>query len=185
MAKEVLSEKRFTHSLNVAKAAQELAEFNHCDIEKAYIAGLLHDITKELPIEEQLKLLQIGNIELTEAEKASPALWHSTTAAVYAKENLGIEDEDILNAIRYHTSGRAGMSILEKVIYLADSISEERHYHDVDEVRAAAKRNLNEGVMRKLKFAINALTAKDRPICSNTIDAYNELILKQNNERTK
>lgn len=182
-AREALSEKRFTHSLNVAKAAKELAEIHRCDSEKAYVAGILHDITKELPVEEQLSLIQKGNIELSEAEKASPALWHSITAPVYVKETLGIEDEDLLNAIRYHTSGRAGMSTLEKVVFTADSISEERHYPDVDEVRAAAKNNIDEAVMLKLKFAITHLVSKDRPICSDTFNAYNELVCK--NERTK
>ena len=125
-----LSKKRYTHSLNVADAALKLAEKYGADIEKAYLAGLVHDICKEVPTDEQLAMAQKCRQGIDETEQKIPALYHAAAGSWYGENVLHIHDEDILNAVRYHTTGRAGMSRLEECVYLADLISEDRTYKD-------------------------------------------------------
>ena len=124
--KERMSGKRFIHSVNVAKTARWLAFKYDVDDRKAVIAGILHDITKEWVLEDHLSFLHTHNIGVSSYEYASPKLFHAITASCYAKIVLKITDVEILHAIRFHTTGRANMSKLEKVIFLADGISEER-----------------------------------------------------------
>ena len=115
-----MSEKRYIHSLNVEKEAVRLAEKYGADVKKAAVAGILHDITKETSFDEQLKIIENSGIILNDIQKSAPKLWHSISGAAYVKDVLGICDEDIFNAIRYHTTARADMSLLEKVIFIAD-----------------------------------------------------------------
>ena len=108
-----LSKKRFQHSLNVAEEAGKLAEkFDYPDKEKAYLTGLLHDICKEIPKEEQLEMVKKSKLNVSEVELGTPPLFHAVAGAWYAENVLNIHDDDMLNAVRYHTVGRAGMSKL-------------------------------------------------------------------------
>ncbi|MCR5331426.1 MAG: nicotinate-nucleotide adenylyltransferase [Lachnospiraceae bacterium] len=132
----LLSPHRFTHVKNVAKTAVKLARTYNADMDKAYIAGLLHDCAKYLDDEQMLQVAEEYNIELEEVEKASLQLVHAKIGAVFAREVYGIEDEDILNAIRYHTTGRPNMSLLEKIIYIADYIEPGRK-RDISDPQAA------------------------------------------------
>lgn len=118
----LLSPHRVAHVKNVAKTAVRLAQIYGADMDKAYIAGLLHDCAKYLDDDQMLEAAKEHNIELEEIEKTSIQLVHAKVGAVFAKEIYGIEDEDIINAIRYHTTGRPEMSLLEKIIYVADYI---------------------------------------------------------------
>ena len=111
---------RFSHSVNVAKEAKKLAKHYGADENKAEIAGILHDITKEMPKEQQLQIIIDSGIILDNVQLHAPKLWHGMSGSIVVRDELGIDDEDILNAIRYHTTGRAGMSLLEKVIFTAD-----------------------------------------------------------------
>ncbi len=132
----LLSPHRFAHVKNVAKTAVRLAQIYGADMDKAYIAGMLHDCAKYLDDDQMLDAAKEYKIELEEVEKQSLQLVHAKVGAVFAKEIYGIEDEDILNAIRYHTTGRPEMSILEKIIYVADYIEPGRK-RMVDDVEAA------------------------------------------------
>ena len=105
-----MGERRFIHSVNVAKAAVKLAEIYGADTEKAELAGILHDACKEIPKDEMLQIISSGGIILDATEKASSKLWHALAGSVYARQ-LGIDDDDIVNSIKYHTTGRAGMSL--------------------------------------------------------------------------
>ena len=98
-----MGEKRYIHSVNVAKQAQKLAKIYGCDEEKAMTAGILHDVTKETPFDEQLKIITEGGIILDEIEKSSQKLWHPISGSVYIQKYLDINDADIINAIRFHT----------------------------------------------------------------------------------
>lgn len=137
----LLSEKRLHHSICVAKAAVELARRWGADENKAYTAGMLHDIMKDTPREKQLKYMQEFGIILSDIQKKTPKIWHQMCGAAYLEHRLGIQDRDILDAVRYHTTGRAGMSLLEKVIFTADYISDDRDYDGVEELREAAFRS--------------------------------------------
>ena len=114
-----LSEKRYKHSLGVADTAAQLAKQYGEDEEVARIAGILHDITKELSDKEQADIIKKYKIKLDDVEKNEPKLYHAITAPFYLRSCVHVNDS-IINAIRYHTTGRANMSLLEKIIYLAD-----------------------------------------------------------------
>lgn len=172
-----LSEYRRIHSLNVADEAVRFAEKYGADVEKARLAGLLHDVTKETPNDLQLKIIEKGGIILTELERRSPKLWHSISGACYIRDELGIDDEDIFNAVLYHTTGRAGMSLLEKCIFLADFTSAERDYPDIDVIREHAENSLEEGMLYGIKFTITRLAGRADLISPNALEAYNEILL--------
>ena len=157
-----LSKKRYTHSLNVADAALKLAEKYGADIEKAYLAGLVHDICKEVPTDEQLAMAQKCRQGIDETEQKIPG------------ENvLHIHDEDILNAVRYHTTGRAGMSRLEECVYLADLISEDRTYKDVGRMRRLAFEDINGAMLEAARFTLSDVIAKGSFIPENSMQTYN------------
>lgn len=176
LIKSRLSEKRYEHSLNVAKEAVNLAKMYGEDVKKAEIAGVLHDINKEAALEEQLKIINDYGVELDDVEKKYTKLWHSISGSIYVKKELKINDEDIIKAIRYHTSARKGMSKLEKIIYLADFISEERDFDGVEIIREKAKLSLDEGVIEGLSFTIKDLVKKRVIIYKDTFEAYNDIL---------
>ncbi len=177
LLKSRLSPYRYYHSLCVAESAVVLAKKYGADPEKAYVAGLLHDITKEADKAEHFALLEKADIKLSELEKRSPKLWHAMSGSAYLRLNLGITDEDILRAVYYHTTARAGMSALEKVIYIADFISADRDYDDVEIVRTLAKKDLEETMLYTGRYTINELLQKGACIHPDTVACYNELKL--------
>lgn len=180
-----LKEKRFLHSLNVAASAVELAKRFGANEDKAYIAGLLHDITKNETDENQLQIMASGGIILTETQKNNPKLWHAMSGSVYLKQTLGITDEEILGAVRWHTTGKAGMSLLEKVVFIADYISAERDYPDVDVMRHLAETSLDAAALYALKFSMRNLSEKEKPICEDSVAYYNELIIRKGKDRSE
>ncbi|MFI3207280.1 MAG: bis(5'-nucleosyl)-tetraphosphatase (symmetrical) YqeK [Clostridia bacterium] len=179
--KSFQSDKRYEHSLNVAKAAIKLAEKYNCDKDKAELAGLLHDIMKEENGDNQLKIIAEGDVRLSDIELSMKKLWHQISSMVYARDVIGVEDEDVLNAIRYHTSGRGNMSLLEKIIFVADVISDDRNYNGVKEMRKIAYKNLDEAIAESIINVINDLTEEKKFIIPDCIDAYNDAILKISN----
>jgi len=174
-----LSDYRYRHSLCVATSAVELAERYGADVEKAFLAGLLHDITKEADQAEHFALFSIGSITLTQAEERNPKLWHAMSAPIFLKEKLNITDDEILTAVRYHTTARANMTLLEKVIYIADFISADREYDDVDVVRDLAKKGIGETMLYTLNYSIRELLERGCAIHPDSIACYNETVLNK------
>ncbi|MGN0612380.1 MAG: bis(5'-nucleosyl)-tetraphosphatase (symmetrical) YqeK [Porcipelethomonas sp.] len=174
LLKKRLSKKRLNHSLNVADAAMRLAEKYGGEPEKAYLAGLIHDICKEIPADEQEELMLKGNMKLSGAELSSKALWHGPAAAYYIKAELGIDDSDIINAVRYHTVGRAGMSQLEEIVYMADLISEERDYKDADKMRKLAFSDFEKAMYEAVCYSVTSVIKKHGYIPECTVDLYNQ-----------
>ena len=175
--KPMMSDKRYNHCVNVAKEAVHLAKKYGADEEKAAIAGMLHDITKEMDKEEQLQIILDSGIILDNVQKSAPKLWHGLTGSLYIKKNLGIDDEDILNAIRYHTTGRAGMSLLEKIIFVADFTSEERTYKGVETMRKKSRKSLEEAMIFGFKFTFTDLSERELAIHPDEVYCYNEIVL--------
>ena len=175
-----LGDYRFIHSLNVAKSAVELAERFGADEKKAYTAGLLHDVLKDKSPEELLEFLDENGVALTDVERSNHKLYHAIAGAVYVEKVLGVTDKDIINAIRYHTTGRKSMSLLEKVIYIADFISDDRNYDGVERMREKAKISLEKAMEEGLQFSITELSERLLPIHPDSIDAYNEIVMKGN-----
>lgn len=173
MLKDTLSEKRYIHSINVAKRAKELAEIYNESESRAEFAGLLHDCCKCRSDAELLQMINASDIILDEIELKSPKVWHATAGYLFLKNELKITDDDILNAVRYHTTGRSNMSVLEKIIYLADLTSDEREYPNINLVRKLSEKNLDEAMLYHLKFIISDFVSKNIPICKDTFFAYN------------
>ena len=175
--REKLDDFRYNHSICVAKEAQRLAEKNGVDSKKAYLAGLLHDITKNSSENEHLNLFSRFDIILSDIEKKSPKLWHAISGATYCEKELGITDMDIISAIRYHTTARKEMSLLEKVIYLADFTSADRDYSDVDVMRKLVDEDISKAMIYSLTYTINDLTSRGLCVHPDTMEAYNEIAI--------
>ena len=156
--KKKLNEKRFVHTIGVEYTAANLAFVHGCDIKKARIAGLLHDCAKCIPTEEKLKKAKKFGLPISQSEKANPDLLHGKLGAYYAKEKYGIEDEDILSAITYHTTGKPEMSMLDKIIFVADYIEPNRKMiRDLSEIRREAYSDIDKCVIHILKNTLEYL----------------------------
>lgn len=171
---ENLSQKRFHHSLCVADAAKRLAVTNGADPDKCYLAGLLHDICKELPKHEQLEIVLRSDFEVSDIEINAPKTHHAIAGAQFVKEKYGITDPDILTPIRWHTVGKGGMNIYEQILYMADLISADRNYKDIDYIRETTYCDLNRGLYEAFRWMIEENLIKCRLIPQSTFDAYNE-----------
>lgn len=172
-----LNEKRYLHSLAVADEAVRLADIYGADRQKAYLAGLLHDITKNASAEEHLNILSTFGIILTDIEKNAEKLWHAMSGAAYIKHILLIDDDEIYDAIRYHTTAKADLSLLSKVLYLADYTSTDRDYDDVDVIRGLVNKSLDDAYLYALKYTITDLTGRGKALHPDTVEAYNETVL--------
>jgi predicted HD superfamily hydrolase involved in NAD metabolism len=176
LVKEQITERRYIHTLGVVESAIELAERYGADVKKAELAAIFHDYAKFRPKEEMEQIII--------AEKMDPALleynmelWHAPVGAYLVNKEAGIQDAEILDAIAYHTSGRVGMSLLDKVVYLADYIEPGRSFSGVDEVRQTAKQNLDHAVIQALRNTVVFLMKRNQAIYPDTFKTYNDLIM--------
>ncbi len=174
-----LEVRRFQHSLNVAESARYLAEKYGYNADKAYTAGLLHDVMKNSSPEEQLGVITEAGIELLPEERANKKLWHAIAGAAYIKMVMGIDDKELYRAVRYHTTGRAKMTLLEKIVYLADYISAERSYPGVDDMRRLCDESMDEAILYALEFGIPDLVRRGNVIHPDSVDLYNEVVIKK------
>ncbi len=174
-ARKNLSQKRYLHTQNVADCARKLALRWGADPEKTEMAAWLHDIMKEMSREDLLRILHQDDI-MAGSTKARPLpVWHGTCAAIYAKHTLGICDEEMLSAVSCHTTGKANMTTMEKVVFLADAISAERDYNGVEELRELSMKNLDMAVMEIMKENIRHLQRKGKELDDDTIEALSYL----------
>lgn len=178
-----LSKKRYTHSLNVAHEAQRLAELYGEDPEKAYFAGLMHDVCKELPAEEQEELVRASSFAVSKEELVTKPVWHGIAGAYFLQVRMGVTDPDVLNAVRYHTVGRAGMTRLEEIVYLADLISEDRTYDGVEQMRQLCLTSINAAMLEGIRFSIETTLKKGGYLPSVTVEAYNQYIFCEKQEK--
>lgn len=176
--KERLNEKRYYHSLCVAEEAKRLAEKYGGDSDKCYLAGLIHDITKNSSDEEHLQIFKTFDIILNCTEKNAKKLWHAMSGAAYIKYVLQIDDEEIIDAVRYHTTAKADMSLTAKILYLADFTSTDRDYDDVDVIREKVDKSLNEAFIYALQYSITDLVNREKAVHIDTINAFNQAVLE-------
>lgn len=174
--REHLSKKRYTHSLNVAAAAVALAKKYDGDSDKAYTAGLLHDIAKELPAEEQLEQVMASPLDVSETETKAPPLYHAIAGAELVQSLFNIRDEEIIWAIRWHTVASGNMSRLAEIVYLADLISADREYKDVGRMRKIADKSIERAMCEALRFSVSDSVDKGNSIPVSTLEAYNRYI---------
>lgn len=179
--KKKLDKERFTHTLGVMYTASCLAMAHNADIEQALYAGLLHDCAKCIPDEEKLALCRQQNLSITAAEEQNPSLLHAKLGAFYARTIYGIEDEEILHAIKVHTTGEPDMNTLDKIIYIADYMEPNRsHAPNLLEIRRMAFENLDKTMHKILEDTLKYLEEKGCTIDTLTAETYAVFHEKQN-----
>ena len=164
---------RFDHTLGVAYTAANMAFIHGADAEKALVAGFLHDCAKCMSHEEQIKICEKNNIEITEVEKKNHSLLHAKVGMYLAKTKYDVCDTDILNAIRWHTTGREDMSLLEKIIYIADFIEPNRKpLEDMNKIRQEAYTDIDKCLAHILHNSVIYLKTIGKEIDDATMIAY-------------
>ena len=180
---KVLDSKRYEHTQGVAYTSAALAMRYGEDIEKAELAGLLHDCAKCLDNEKKIHICKKHDITISEAEQRNPFLLHAKVGGHLAKTKYKIDDEDIINAILYHTTGRPGMSLLEKIVYIADYIEPGReHAPNLDEVRSLSFQDLDEALLQILEDILVHLKESKKEIDPMTQMTYEFYKRKQSEE---
>jgi predicted HD superfamily hydrolase involved in NAD metabolism len=174
---------RFRHSRDVSQTAVRLAEHWGADIEKARVAGILHDCARNLKGEELLKTASQYGMIPSQLESLQPALIHAPLGAIIAEKRFGISDSQILQAIRRHTTGAAQMTLLDKIIYLADCIEPGRNFPGVRKIRDLALENLNAAVLSAYDHSILFIIANGGLLHSNTIEGRNFLLMELKTSR--
>ena len=179
--KEILSERRYTHSVGVMEMAGELAKIYGVDIETAKIAGLLHDNAKEIPDEEMLKYVEENNIEINEFEKHNIKILHGKIGSDIAKKKYGIS-EQIQKAIEYHTTTNPNMDTLAKIVYVSDKVELTRksEKYDIESERKLAKIDLDKALLLIINNTTKYLIDNNKMIALETIETRNKIILLNN-----
>lgn len=175
--RETLSDSRFEHVLRVEKTAIALANKYNVSVEKASIAALVHDYAKQRPDEDFIKTIKDKKMD-KDLLNYGNAIWHGIVGAELIKTELGIWDEDILNAVRHHTTGAAIMTKLEQIIYMADYIEPGRDFDGVEQARLLTNQDLSSGVVFQIKQTLEYLIENNRSIYPKTIETYNAWVAK-------
>lgn len=174
VALSFLNHRRIPHVLGTEQEAIRLAERYGADVEKARRAALLHDCTKKLEMDEQLALCRRYGIELDELEQTALKLLHAKTGAAVARDVFGVDNE-IYSAILWHTTGRAGMTLLEKIIYLADYIEPSRDFPGVEDLRKMCYEDLDKGLLMGLEMTVEEMQSMGNPVHHATLEARDAL----------
>lgn len=168
-----LDKERYEHTLGVMYTASALAMCHNANIEQALLAGLLHDCAKCIPNDKKIKLCRKYHLEISDVELKNPSLLHAKLGAFMAKTKYHVKDNEVLCAIKSHTTGRPAMTLLEKIIYIADYIEPGRNeLPNMAEVRKLAFHNIDECLYRMLKDSLEYLKSKNLPIDKMTEKTY-------------
>ena len=181
IVKSKMSLKRFTHTLSVVEMSEKLAKIYNADIEKCKVAALLHDICKEMDME-YIKNICKNNFlnELSEEDLENNEILHGFAGAYYVKNELGINDKEILSAIKYHTVGAKDMTLLEKIVYIADAIEYGRNYPSVVEIREETFKNLDKGILMEIEHKEEYLESIGKKSHPNTDELKKEILKELN-----
>lgn len=175
LVKRQLTEQRFQHTIGVMETAIDLAEQYGADVKKAELAGIFHDYAKFRPKEEMRQIIQAHYPH--DLLDYHSELWHAPVGEFLVRTEAGIDDADILSAIRWHTTGRKHMTLLEKIIYLADYIEPGREFPGVEEVREVAKHDVDIALLKAVTNTIIFLVKQSRPVYPMTLETYNSLVV--------
>ena len=170
--KESLSDYRYEHSLRVGEVSKELAHIYHVDEEKAYLAGIIHDIAKEFTKEQNEEIMKRNHQTIN--NKENPRINHAIVGAVYAKEKYHL-DEEIIHAISSHTIGDIPMSTLDKIVFVADKIEPGKNYSKIEEERKLAKENLDKAIILCIENNHQKLMKENKKISPKSIEVLNNL----------
>ena len=173
------TQKRIEHSIRVKETALQLYKLWGGNEQILIYAALLHDIARDLPIEKLIEIAERNGYRIDKIEAENPIILHAPVGAIIAKNDFGITNEDILNCIRYHTTGRADITLNEAIIYLVDFIEPGRDFEDAEKVRKIAFVDLKEAVIQETIFNVIYLMNARIPIHPRTIEMFNSLLKKQ------
>ena len=173
--KEKLSENRYIHSIGVMKKAEELAKFSGLDGKKARLIGLAHDIAKQMPLVEIKEYISKYNVELDEIEKANIELAHAKIGADIVKRKYNF-DEQMVNAVKYHTTGHPSMDMMAKIIFMADKVEENRDYEDIEERRKLTLENIDKAIIETINYTTIESINRGKMIHTDSIDTRNILL---------
>ena len=180
-----LSPKRMAHSLGVSMTSYELALQYGADPAKARIAGLLHDCARELSSKTLLQLAADFGILVTDVDKANPSLLHAPVGAYVVSREYSLRDEDILQAIYWHTTGKSGMTLLEKIIFIADYIEPGRHFPGVDTLRKLANHDLDQAVLTGYDLTLRHIIDQGGLIHTASVEGRNFMLLNVHTKDNK
>jgi predicted HD superfamily hydrolase involved in NAD metabolism len=175
IVKKQLTEHRYRHTLGVMETAIALAEQYGANVKKAELAAIFHDYAKFRPKDEMKHIIATNGFPADLLEYNSE-LWHAPAGAYLVEHEAGIKDSEVLDAIRWHTSGRPGMTLLEKIIYLADYIEPGRQFPGVEEVREIAQVDLDMAVLKAVQNTILFLMKKNQTVYPDSFYTYNNLV---------
>lgn len=179
--KHEMDEGRYQHTLGVMYTCAALAMRYGYDIQKAQLAGLLHDCAKCIPNNKKLKLCEKHNIQMTEIERRNPFLLHAKLGAFLAMHQYGVSDKEVISAILNHTTGKPNMSLLDKIVYVADYIEPRRNKApNLTEIRQLAFIDLNQALYKILSDTLEYLDENSGEIDEMTKKAYEYYRIKQN-----
>ena len=174
--KDALKHKRYEHSIGVCNEAVRMAELFGADGEKAYIAGLLHDCAKCLSREEEQMLCERYPEDVDEMSVICHPVLHALLGAIVARDEYGITDEEILSAIRHHTTACADMPLLDKIVYVADMTEDGRSFEGVDKLRELAHTDIQAAYTEAVRQTLLHNIKKGSMIHPNTLDAWNNIV---------
>lgn len=172
-----LTQKRFNHCLCVRDEAVRLAKKYSADEKKAYWAGLLHDVTKDRDDAEHFEIFNKYNYTPDPLTKIERKLWHAKSGALLLKNELGVTDDEIISAIDCHTTAKENMTLLERVLYIADFTSSDRDYDGIEEIRQAADKSLEDAMDIALTFTVTDLVERRKAVHPDTFKAYNDFVI--------
>jgi predicted HD superfamily hydrolase involved in NAD metabolism len=173
---EQITEHRYVHTIGVMETAVQLARYYGQDPKKAELAAIFHDYAKFRPKAEMKQIIEEQQMSKELLEHNSE-LWHAPVGAYLVEKEVGITDQDVLSAIKYHTSGRPNMTLLEKIIYVADYIEPGRHFPGVEEVRELAQSDLDLALIKSLQNTMMFLLKKNQAVYPDAFQTYNSLVL--------
>lgn len=176
--KKLLNPDRYKHSLGVEKEAVKLGKLYGADIFKCRIAAIAHDCQKNLSDDELINKAKYYGIEIDRIQREFPQLLHGPVGAMYCREYFDIDDKDILNSVYYHTTGREGMSLLEKIIYLSDVIEESRYFSGIELIRKEALVDINRALILSGNSTLTYVIKRNYLIHPLTVEFRNSLLLK-------
>ena len=181
--KKEMDDSRYEHTLGVMYTCAALAMRYNYDLEKAMLAGLLHDCAKCMPNAKKLKMAEKHHLEISELERKNPFMLHAKLGAFLAKKKYDIEEEEILDAIRWHTTGRPQMTLLDKIVYIADYIEPKRDKApNLAVIRQMAFTNLDDALLKILTDTLGYLGDSSEHVDSMTKMTYDYYINQNNNE---
>ncbi|RHW51030.1 bis(5'-nucleosyl)-tetraphosphatase (symmetrical) YqeK [Lactobacillus bombicola] len=170
--KNNMDQSRFNHCVRVSETARKLAKLNHYDENKAALTGFIHDYAKQVPADEFRKVIKEQKMD-HDLLNWGPAIWHGMVGAYFVQRDLKIIDTEILNAIKRHTTADVEMTLLDKIVFMADYIEPGRTFAGVEEAQEVTCNNLDSGVAYQLAHTLEFLIKKRDKIYPRTLDAYN------------